>query len=308
MSTRTILIPGVAGFLGRHLAREFLQRGWRVAGLDVVAAENAPPGVDYRRLALPDPALGDFIREVRPAACVHCAGRASVALSLSDPAADFHDAVPVTFALLEALRRQAPECRTVLLSSAAVYGNPQTLPVGETQPPAPLSPYGYHKLLGEILAEEFSRLYALPTASVRIFSAYGPGLRRQVVWDICTRVLTTGTLRLRGTGQESRDFIHAADVAAALAVLIDGAPCQGERYNVASGRETTIAALATTLLEALGVKITPEFDGTATPGDPRNWRADISRLGALGFSPSIGLEAGLRSVAAWALAELQTKP
>jgi UDP-glucose 4-epimerase len=189
-----------------------------------------------------------------------------------------------------------------------VYGDPQVLPVSEAQPPAPLSPYGYHKLLGEILAEEFTRLYALPTASVRIFSAYGPGLRRQVVWDICARALATGALQLRGTGQESRDFIHAADVAGALATLIERAPFQGERYNVASGRETTIASLAALLLEALGVKAMPEFDGVATPGDPRNWRADTSKLSALGFSPSIALEDGLRSVAAWAAAEWKAKP
>jgi UDP-glucose 4-epimerase len=307
MSVKMVFIPGVGGFLGRHIAQEFAQRGWRVAGIDVIADEKVPPDIAYRRLALPDAALMDFIREVQPSACIHCAGRASVALSLSDPATDFHDAVPVTFALLDALRRTAPECRTVLLSSAAVYGNPQTLPVTEAQPPAPLSPYGFHKLLGEMLAEEFASVYALPTASVRIFSAYGPGLRRQVVWDICERALTNGALRLHGTGDESRDFIHAADVASALASIVERAPFRAERYNLASGRETTIAGLARTLLNALGLKIAPEFDGTATPGDPRNWRADISKALALGFTPAVALEDGLRAVAKWASAELKAK-
>src|SRR5438552_189686 len=79
-----------------------------------------------------------------------------------------------------------------------------------------LSPYGYHKRQAELICEEFSRVYALPTAVARIFSAYGPGLRRQVVWDICEKALATGKLELRGTGAESRDFIHAADIARGL--------------------------------------------------------------------------------------------
>ena len=112
---------------------------------------------------------------------------------------------------------------------------------------------------------------------------------------------------LRGTGDESRDFIHAADVARALVLLATRAPAEGEIYNVATGRETTIRELTTTLLLRLGFTSTPEFDGQSTPGDPRNWRADISRLTALGFTPATTLEDGLRSVAAWCLAELATR-
>jgi UDP-glucose 4-epimerase len=301
---KTVLVTGAAGFLGRYVAREFSRQGWRVAGFDIVAAENAPPGIEYRQITLPAPEAGGFIAAAKPDACIHCAGRASVALSLSDPAADFRDGVSLTFELLDTLRRQAPECRTVLLSSAAIYGNPQNLPVSEVNPPAPLSPYGYHKLQTEILADEFAKLFALPTAIVRIFSAYGPGLRRQVVWDICQRALTQGRLQLRGTGTESRDFIHASDVASAIFALVENAPFRAERYNLATGQETTIATLAQELLDRLALKISPEFDGVATPGDPRNWRADISRMKSLGFEPRVTLEAGLATVADWARAEL----
>jgi UDP-glucose 4-epimerase len=156
----------------------------------------------------------------------------------------------------------------------------------------------------ELLAEEFHRIYGLPTTAVRIFSAYGPGLRRQVVWDICRRALTNDRLLMHGTGEESRDFIHAADVAAALALLVERAPFEGDRYNVATGCETTIRLLADLVIEELGRSMVPEYDGTATPGDPRNWRADISRITALGFAPRISLREGLRGVAGWAKAEL----
>jgi UDP-glucose 4-epimerase len=215
--------------------------------------------------------------------------------------------VLLTFELLDALRQHAPRCRFILLSSAAVYGNPATLPIAETHAVQPLSPYGWHKRQSELVVEEFARIYGQPALAVRIFSAYGPGLRRQVVWDICERALAAGRLTLRGTGDESRDFIHAADVARALALLAMRAPAEGEIYNLGAGRETTIRELATMLLTNFGNTIQPEFDGHATPGDPRNWRADITRLASLGYAPATTLEDGLRSVATWCLAELAVR-
>ncbi len=303
---KTVLITGVAGFLGRFIARQFAREGWRVVGIDVASPENAQlsPGTMYHRMQLPSPGLPDLLRALPPDVCVHCAGRASVPFSMKDPAADFRDNTVLTFELLDALRREAPRCHFLLLSSAAVYGNPASLPVTETQRTAPLSPYGYHKLQCELLCEEFSRIYALPTTVVRIFSAYGPGLRRQVVWDICERVLSSASLTLHGTGRESRDFIHASDIARALVLLAGQSTAQAEVFNLASGEETTIAQLADILLAALLRDTKPAFDGQATPGNPLTWRADIAKIRALGFTPSVTLEQGLRSVATWASAEL----
>lgn len=304
--SRTAFITGIAGFLGRHIARHFAQIGWRVAGVDALAPENVHlgSGVRYTRLQLPSPDLGPLLRDLAPDACIHCAGRASVPLSMEDPSADFHGNTVLTFELLDALRRSAPGCRFILLSSAAVYGNPKSLPVAESQHLAPVSPYGFHKRQCELLCQEFSKVYGLPSLAVRIFSAYGPGLRRQIVWEICERLLTSGTLALHGTGGESRDFIHAADIARALALLAEKAPATGEIYNVATGRETTILELASLVTGALRLKVEAQFDGTSRPGDPLNWRADVSKLTGLGFAPAIPLEQGLAQVADWARAEL----
>lgn len=302
---KTALITGVAGFLGRYVARHFVKEGWRVVGLDDVPPENVQlSSVAFHRMQLPSAALAELLRAAPPDVCVHCAGRASVGLSMNDPASDFRGNAALTFELLDALRLHAPQCRFLLLSSAAVYGNPATLPVAENHPVAPLSPYGYHKRQAELLCEEFSRIYGLPAASARIFSAYGPGLRRQVVWDVCEKVLTTGRLTLHGTGGESRDFIHAADIARALFLVAEKATCEGEVYNLASGRGVTIGELAAIVLAALGSRVEPVFNGTATPGDPLHWRADTAKLGALGFAPAISLEQGVRAVAAWCAAEL----
>lgn len=303
---KTVLLTGAAGFLGKHIGRHFIQQGWNVAGVDIL-----PPGsvqlaseVRYFQCALPSPHFDTLLSALSPDVCIHCAGRASVPMSMTDPAADFRDNSVLTFEILDAIRRQSPRCRFILLSSAAVYGNPRTLPVSENTHVAPLSPYGFHKRQAELICQEFSRVFGVPTISARIFSAYGPGLRRQVVWDICERLLTKGSLSLSGTGQESRDFVHATDIARALALLSEKAAANGEIYNLSTGRETTIAELANLLIAATGANVEAQFDGNARPGDPLNWRADVSKIQELGFEPSVSLEKGLADVAAWARLEL----
>lgn len=304
---KNVLITGASGFLGRHVAREFIKTGWRVIGIDTASPENAglPFGADYHKMQLPSAALGKLIESERPDVCIHCAGRASVPFSVEDPAADFASNTALTFEILDSLRLRAPACRFVFLSSAAVYGNVSSLPVSEHHATRPLSPYGYHKLQSELLCEEFHRVFGIPTASARIFSAYGAGLRRQVVWDICSKLLLgKGEIRLIGTGNESRDFIHASDVARALALLARAAPCEGERYNLGSGEETTISTLVELIKDAIGREARVTFSGEIRKGDPANWCADIQRVRELGFSPAVSLEEGLRGVAKVALAEL----
>jgi UDP-glucose 4-epimerase len=306
---KTVLVTGAAGFLGHHVVTQFAREGWKVVAIDHVPSLTANFGhnVTYHRLQLPNTLLGPLIDAEAPNVCVHCAGSASVGLSLENPDIDFRGNTVLTFEVLEALRRNAPECRFLLLSSAAVYGDPATLPVSEGDTLAPLSPYGWHKLQCEMLCLEYSRIFNLPTAVLRIFSAYGPGLKRQVVWDTCHRALTTGALTLHGTGRESRDFIHATDIARGLILLAETGAARGDIYNLASGRETTIAELAGLLREELAPGLPLQFDGQATPGNPLNWRADISKIAALGFVPQVALEDGLREMAQWSRAELGKK-
>lgn len=301
-----VLITGVTGFIGRYVARQFAEAGWSVAGLGTRPPENAPRQYlsCYEQLVLPAADLAVIVQQLQPDVCIHCAGRASVDLSVSDPAADFDASAAVTFNLLDTLRLCAPRCRLIYLSSAAVYGNPVALPIYETQNPNPISPYGFHKLMCEQLCAEFAKVYSLPTAIVRIFSAYGPGLRRQVLWDICQKALTQPQLSLRGTGNESRDFIHGRDVARAIYTLAEQAPCEAEVYNLANGIETKIKELADLVLAQLGLAIPIEFDGTIPAGNPVNWQANIGRLARVGFIPEVDLERGINIYAQWCRAEL----
>lgn len=298
---KRVIVTGVAGFIGRYVARQFSEQGWSVIGVSNASPENAPLAdlSQYYSLQLPNRAFDEIVKKHSPEACIHCAGRASVGQSVINPAADFYDSTVLTFEILNALKQNVPNCKLVFLSSAAVYGNPDRLPVSENQLPAPLSPYGYHKWQCEQLCSEFSKIYGLPTASIRIFSAYGVGLRRQVIWDICQKVLTGKSLVLQGTGMESRDFIHAHDIARAIETIIMSGSMNGEVYNLASGREVTISELAKMIINSLDVDITPTFDGVIPIGNPLNWEADISKITDIGFTPSISLEEGIKTFTEW---------
>lgn len=306
---RTALVIGAPGFIGRHVCKAFNRAGYSVVGIGIEAPENAPLALleNYYPLALPTGGgeLGEVVRKHAPYVCIHCAGRASVPHSMADPLADFRAGVDVTFEILNTLRLHSPGTRLIYLSSAAVYGNPSSLPVAETAPLRPISPYGFHKRICEELCAEFTQVYGVPTAVVRIFSAYGPGLRRQVVWDLCGKMLNNETVRLQGTGQESRDFIHVHDVARAMLWLAERAAFQAEVYNLASGRETRISELAELLRQEIGSELVIEYDGIVPAGIPQNWRADVSRLAVLGFTPEIGLTEGLQRFVTWCRIELQ---
>ncbi|NJL53240.1 MAG: NAD-dependent epimerase/dehydratase family protein, partial [Hydrococcus sp. SU_1_0] len=123
---KVALITGVTGFLGRYIARQFTQAGWSIVGIGTRPPENALDKnlSHYYQLVLPSPDLEAIVQQLQPQVCIHCAGRASVELSVGDPASDFHASVSMTFQLLDTLRLHAPNCHLIYLSSAAVYGSP----------------------------------------------------------------------------------------------------------------------------------------------------------------------------------------
>ena len=146
----------------------------------------------------------------------------------------------------------------------------------------------------------FRSVFGTKAAVARIFSAYGAGLRKQILWDLCTKCSGQGTIELGGDGMESRDFIHATDIAGAMLSILRGAEFTGETYNIASGREVSISELARLVLEEFGVPGSRlAFTGVKRAGDPRNWRADIARLQALGFRQSVDLRQGVADYVKW---------
>jgi UDP-glucose 4-epimerase len=301
IGTKTIIISGHRGFLGSAVARKLAVESFRLAGIGLSNDSDHSGSVCRieHEIQLPDPRLNDIIQELRPDCFVHCAGSADVGASFRDPPKDYRDNVVVTESILESLQNFAPECRFVLLSSAAVYGNPRRLPVSEQDRCVPISPYGCHKLISEQVVDEYVADHGLKAAVLRIFSAYGNGLRRQVVYDLCTKLIERGasSIQVLGTGEESRDFIHADDIAAAVEHIVSNELCG--IFNVASGKETRIAELAVMLKRYLGSHADIEFTGESRTGDPLLWQADMTRLEETGFRPTISLEEGLKSYVDW---------
>lgn len=298
---KNVLVTGVSGFIGGYVARYFAGQGCRVSGIDMVkpGPEAASQLEYFSKADLVRPVSAGIIKGCRPEVIIHCAGPASVGLSLENPYLDFTRSVVVTYHMLDAARLYAPGSRFIFISSAAVYGEPRSLPVNEQCPVNPISPYGFHKWQCEQACSEFNKIYGLNTAIVRIFSAYGPGLRRQVIWDICRQIALKKALVLHGTGKESRDFIYISDIAKGIKAVADYGQTDNEVYNLASGREATIKQLAEMIIRTSKLEIEPEFNGKASAGFPNNWKADISKIASLGFKPAIRMEEGLKEFVKW---------
>ena len=302
---QTVLITGASGFLGTYLGEACAAAGLRLIGMDLRAPLRPQNWHRFITAACETAPLGEILRKEGVQVIYHLAGGASVPASVENPLADFAALLPGTMALVEAILKHKPDARLVFFSSAAAYGNPENLPITEDAPLKPISPYGIHKVVVETLLEHYARAFDLEMSVLRVFSAYGPGLRKQLIWDVAQRALHAAakgetSITLFGTGRETRDFIHAADIARAAMLVAGRRPAPPfEVFNVASGNEIQIAEVARRLIAGLGLDLAVNFDGQGRAGDPLNWRADIGRLLKLGFASNIPMEQGIASVAAW---------
>ena len=299
-----ILITGGSGFLGRWLAGAATAHGHSVFGIGFGKPHQPELWQGFAQAACHEVDYDRLLCGRRLDAVLHLAGGAAVGQSLSDPLRDFQRLAPGIVRLMPYVRSRHPQARFYLFSSAAVYGNPPSLPVSETMPVRPISPYGIHKAVAESILEHYSRIFGIGVTVFRIFSAYGPGLEKQLMWDVCRKAQRASMegkqkIGLFGTGNESRDFIYIDDLCRAVFSVMAAAHAQFEVLNVSSGVETTVAHVARRLVDLLHPSIEIEFTGEVPEGDPLCWRADITRLAATGFQPEIEIDEGLRRVAFW---------
>jgi UDP-glucose 4-epimerase len=298
-----VLVTGGAGFIGTHLVRRLLADGADVTVVDDLSAPSAravPSNVSWHRLRLPDPRFAELVAGGGFDRLYHLAGAAYVPPSIDDPAGDLRNNAEVTLSVLEAVRRGSPGTRVLFTSSAAVYGSPVVLPISEGSPVAPVSPYGVSKHTAEQYVSLYAGLHRLRTASLRLFSVFGPGQRKQVVYDLIARLAADPErLEVIGDGSETRDFVFVEDVVEAAVAVMQRGAVAGEVYNVATGTGVSIRDLVGEVIAVLGVAPAVSFTGTVRPGDALHWIADIDRLRALGFAPAVSLHEGVRRVAAW---------
>lgn len=296
---RKVLITGAHGFLGRHVAKAFAE-----AGCEVTALGHGAWTQDEIRLwrvgAWHD---SDVTLDALRARCgepdvlVHCAGSGRVGFSLEQPLQDFQKNVDTTAAALEFVRTRAPRATLLFISSAAVYGEAMTGRLREDTPAAPVSPYGAHKHIAEQLCASYAERFGLRVLVLRLFSLYGPWLRKQLLWDACTR-LAAGDAEFSGRGSELRDWLHVTDAAALIVTLAGADTGRHTVFNGGTGEGLTVADILAELSAALGAG-KPTFGGQRRPGDPSSLVADVARAQSLGWRPRRDWRRGVREYVAW---------
>jgi dTDP-glucose 4,6-dehydratase/UDP-glucose 4-epimerase len=295
-----ILIIGSMGFIGRNLEKYFRETSYTVYGCDVVHI------VSQKNFTMLDANASEYAPLFQGNSydvCINCGGAANVSQSFENTLFDFELNSFNVIRILEAIRRYNPECNFINISSAAVYGNPAVLPISEAADVLPVSPYGYHKLMAEIIMDEYYKLWRIKTCSARIFSAYGNGLKKQLLYDISKKILRDSEVHLFGTGRETRDFIHIDDICHAFDCIIKHDSFKASKINVANGEQISINKIVELFNKEWKHNKKIIFDGIEKHGDPINWAADISVLRSYGYKPEVNISDGIRRYINWIQSE-----
>jgi UDP-glucose 4-epimerase len=303
-AAKRALVTGGAGFVGSHVAEAFLTAGYDVLAIDDLSSgseENVPPGAALERLDIRDAdALEQAVARFAPGVVCHLAAQASVTVSVREPAYDLDVNVRGTVAVCEAARKaRAPV--VYASTGGALYGDRAPFPTPETFVAEPHSPYGASKLGGEVYVTTWGRLHGAPSVSLRLGNVYGPRQNPHgeagVVAIFSGRLLAGEGPTVFGDGRQTRDYVHAADVARAF-VLAAEAGTPGI-FNVGWGRETTVLELLESLQQAAGTALEPEFE-PLRPGELGRSALDSSLIAAeLGWRPGIELDEGLADTFRW---------
>ena len=298
----SLLVTGASGFIGRSVAESARKAGMMVTpwARRTSDAETAEPMLSVDEMTAK-------LLQLQPDFIVHCAGPASVAAATGNIASDLSEVVGPLSRLLEAVARSCRPSGIVLVSSAAVYGAPELLPINEATRLAPISAYGFHKLAAEIVAEEFTVVAGLPIIAARVFSTFGHRQRRLLIWELAEQVLRgSQQLVLKGTGLERRDYLPVETLSASLLTLAATA-VRGSfsTVNVASGVSVSTLEVANLISDLSGLSKPAAAMGNGSNVDPAHWEVDTSMLRRLVPSAVEGdfrtsLEACLRS---WGVAQ-----
>ena len=311
---RRVLVTGGAGFIGSHVAAAFLRQGDEVTVLDNLvhgSRERVPAGAGFVEMDVRDPALELVVREGRFDVVDLHAAQIDVRDSVARPRHDAGVNIDGLLNVLEAVRA-AERGRVIFASSGgAVYGEARTRPTPEGAAKRPESPYGVGKLAGEQYLNCFHRTHGLDYVALRYANVYGPGQdpfgEGGVVAVFCSRLAEGAPLTIFGDGGQTRDYVHVADVVranllAARMALPRGGSVDARAFNVATGREITVNALAASLMRAAGVPGRVQR-APARAGEVRRSALSAGKLRRLGWRPEVSLEQGLRGTWEWVRAQ-----
>ncbi|HJQ56190.1 MAG TPA: SDR family oxidoreductase [Vineibacter sp.] len=271
------LVTGAYGFVGRHVARAAAARGHHVTAM----GHGSWGRDEWKGWGISDWHAVDVTVDTlttyagKPDVVFHCAGSGSVAFSMAYPYHDYQRTVATTLSVLEYLRTTHAGARLVIPSSAGVYGVAEEMPIRVADRLNPVSPYGIHKKMAEDLCRSYGRHFGIQVALIRLFSVYGAGMRKQLLWDAC-RKISEGDLVFGGTGEETRDWLHVDDAAALMLLAADHASDLCPVANGGTGEPRTIREVVDLVARQLGCAQRPSFSRSVRAGDPMHYHADIS--------------------------------
>jgi len=301
----SILVTGGAGFIGSHLVEKLLSESYNVVVVDDLSNGK------IENLDLRNPRILFLKGDVRDKAIVrkalkdveyifHLAAIVDVPFSIKNPLLVNDVNVGGTLNLLnESVKSDIK--KFIYVSSCAVYGEPIYLPVDESHPTNPLSPYAASKLAAEEYCQVFNEIYGLRTVCLRFFNVYGSGQGfshySSVISNFVRKLRLGEAPVIFGDGLQTRDFVYVEDVVDCMFKALLSKQCVGEKINVGSGVETSIRELAKLLISMFGLKgVRPEY-GKPRKGDIRRSLADIEKAKhLLGYEPRFSLEAGLKEM------------
>ncbi len=304
---RSAIVFGGGGFIGSHVVAALDAAGARVTSFDLREAA-VPAGVIA---TLGDITSPEAVREaVRGADHVFAlAGSLGALRSIAEPVLDLHTSCEAQLVLLEAVREVAPEATVVFAGSRLEYGAPVALPVAESHPVCPESPYAIHKAACAAYYQTYARVHGLRTIVLRLPNPYGchvRGASRDLGYGIVNLFVDTaldgGRIALYGGGAQLRDFVHVEDVARAALVAAVTPGAIGEILNIGSGEPHSLREAAELIVELCGrgsIDVDVPWPDEAASVETGDFYFDITRAAdVLDWRPAVGFTQGLTTMVA----------
>lgn len=307
---RTVLVTGGAGFIGSHTVRALVERGARVVIVDNLltgSEENVHPEAIFYRVNIADEATQAIVERERPEIIYHLAFYVLVPHSVDNPLLDM-DSIVGSLRLFESARRAGVR-KIILASSGFLYGNTTYLPVDESYPIDPVSPYVISKSAVENYLRFYHKAHGIGYVILRYAAIYGPGQVTGAMADYIRKLAAGQQAEMWGDGNKTRDYVFVDDVIEAnllaLSVLDDH---PDPVFNIGTGVETTLNDLYTRIARLLGVRPQPIYLPDR-PGEQMRYCLDASKAQReLGWVPHTTLDEGLRLTVEAALARQETRP
>ncbi len=311
-----VLVTGCAGFIGSHLVERLLEEGHCVIGIDNMRTGNqsnmvafsSHPEFSFIKADVCDPSLKSKLSSDIDLV-FHLAAISSVTASIEDPILVNRNNVTGIVNVLD-IARALDVSRAVFSSSAAVYGNPEKMPIVEETPVNPLSPYAASKIAGEEYVKAFHETYGIETTILRYFNVYGPRQAYSeysgVISIFVNQAIRSEPITVEGDGEQTRSFVYVTDVARGTVLAGRTPQANGEVINMSGLDLIRILDVANKINQAASSDGSKIIHGDPRLGDVRHSIGSMDKArSVLGFTPEMPFETGLEHTINWYRSHMQ---